>query len=99
MGVQFPQDEGNIRKIGVPDLKMNKDGTSTEESMTELKGKLSEKVGHGTKVVLTCQTADSEKIKKYAEGISNNKDRPKYNWNPFNSNQCRDFSVGAMKSG
>jgi hypothetical protein len=99
MGVQLPQAEGNIRKVDMPDLKMDKDGKPTSESMDALKKKLSEKAGHGTAPSLTCKASDPKKVADYAKKVANDKDRPKYNWNPFSSNQCRDFAAAAVNAG
>ena len=99
VGVALPQNEGNVRRVGVLDLKINADGIPTDESMEKLKKSLSEQAGKGTRVVLTCQAADPENIVKYAEELARDQDRPKYSWNPFNSHQCRDFSASAMRAG
>ncbi|MCC7068143.1 MAG: RHS domain-containing protein [Burkholderiales bacterium] len=99
MGVQLPQAEGNIRKVVMPNLKMGPNGTPTHESMDELERNLSRKAGRNTNPVLTCKRGDPKKISDYVNNLANDKDRPKYGWNPLNSNHCRDFAANALKAG
>lgn len=79
---------------------MDKDGSPSATSMSLLKDFLSKNVGKGTSATLTCDSAiDEGKVIKYIDTFANNVSRPKYNWNPFSSNQCRDFAGRALDAG
>jgi RHS repeat-associated protein len=100
LGVGLPTGDGNIRRVSVPRITLEKDGQPTKKSWVNLLDKLSKQSGHGTRPVLTCDAeADEKKIAKYANKIANDRTRAKYNWNPLNSNQCRDFSKRAFSAG
>ena len=100
IGASLPQKEGNVRRVPVPNLKMDKDGSPSATSMSLLKDFLSKNVGKGTSATLTCDSAiDEGKVIKYIDTFANNVSRPKYNWNPFSSNQCRDFAGRALDAG
>ncbi|WP_225980320.1 RHS repeat-associated core domain-containing protein [Paracidovorax avenae] len=100
IGAKLPDMDGNVRKIGVPNLKMDPNGEPTQESMEKLKSVLSQKAGHNTRTELTCnRNADASKVSEYANNVANNKDRDKYNWNPLNPNQCRSFAKKAIEMG
>ncbi|WP_288124959.1 RHS repeat-associated core domain-containing protein, partial [Delftia sp. 13_1_20CM_4_67_18] len=99
MGSKLPQDDGNVRQTPMPNLKIGKDGVPTDDSMRNLEEQLSKRSGKGTPAKLTCSSADPKKVADYAKEISENKDREKYNWNPFNSNHCRTFARDAAKAG
>lgn len=98
-GERKPASDGNVRRMGVPDLKMDpKTGQPTAESMENLKRELSRKAGKGTAANLTCDAnADEKKMYSYAEGRANDKNRSKYRWYPPR-NQCRTFASDAMES-
>ncbi|MFU2315195.1 RHS repeat-associated core domain-containing protein [Rahnella sp. PCH160] len=100
IGSKLPSEDGNIRKISVPNLEIGSDGSPTEASMDKLLTSLATKAGKGTSAKLTCNAnADQNKVYKYAENVAKNKDRDKYNWNPFSSNQCRTFAEKALEAG
>lgn len=100
VGSGLSSDEGNVRRLSVPNLQLDKYGQPTAESMEELKKFLEQKAGKGTDAELTCDAnADEKKILEYVDKISKDSKRPKYNWNPLNSNQCRDFATRAYNSG
>ena len=99
-GVGLPKDDGNVRRVGVPDLKIGKDKQPTPTSFEALKKALETKAGKGTGAELTCSaTADEKKILDYVKKIAEDANRAKYNRNPFNSNQCRDFAARALSAG
>lgn len=98
-GAKLSHDDGNVRSIPVPDLKIGNDGKPTEESMENLKSKLSKSVGKNTSVALTCSSVDTGKVKSFVKDIAENKDRDKYRWNPFFPNHFRSFAYKAIKSG
>ncbi|EGT0667907.1 RHS repeat-associated core domain-containing protein [Citrobacter werkmanii] len=99
-GVKLPTDDGNVRKISIPNLTMGNDGNPTDESWNKLKESLSSVVGHNNRVELTCdKNADQQATYDYINKIASNKDRDKYSWNPFSSNHCRTFSENAFKEG
>jgi RHS repeat-associated protein len=100
LGARLPTGDGNVRRVSVPRLTLDKDGKPTDKSWANLLDKLSKQSGHGTRADLTCDAdADEKKIAEYAKKIANDKNRAKYNWNPLNSNQCRDFSRRAFSAG
>jgi len=41
MGSKLPQDDGNVRKTPMPNLKIGKDGVPTDDSMRNLEEQLS----------------------------------------------------------
>lgn len=93
MGVKLPTDDGNVRKVSMPNLTMENDGSPTDESWSKLKESLSSIVGHSTRVELTCdKNANQQVAYNYINDVAKNKDRAKYSWNPFSSNHCRTFS-------
>ncbi|MGO2258341.1 MAG: RHS repeat-associated core domain-containing protein [Hafnia alvei] len=92
IGSTLPCDDGNVRKVTIPNLTIGSDGNPTKESWNKLKKSLSAAAEHNTPVELTCsQTADQQAAYDYAVSVANNKERDKYDWNPFSSNQCRTF--------
>jgi uncharacterized protein RhaS with RHS repeats len=101
IGDRRPNNEGNVRRVPIPDLVMDpKTGQPTLASMDALRKALSEKAGHNTTSELTCDNdADENEINAYAEDFANNPDRPPYSWTPWSSNQCRDFSNNAFDAG
>jgi hypothetical protein len=100
LGEKLPKNTGNVRRVSVPNLKMDKDGKPTPESMSTLEGQLSTKAGKGTSVKLTCnEKSNPEKVHAYVENIANDQNREKYNWNPFSPNHCRSFAKKAVSSG
>jgi RHS repeat-associated protein len=99
VGEKLPANEGNIRQVLMPDLKIDKNGNPTKESMEKLKQSLSTKSGKGTAANLVCKSADPQKVLRYVNNIANNKDREKYRWNPFNPNHCRSFAEKASEAG
>jgi len=50
IGVKLPTDEGNIRRVSMPNLKMDENGQPTKESLENLKSALSNRAGKGTRV-------------------------------------------------
>jgi RHS repeat-associated protein len=99
-GQTLPADEGNVRRRGVPDLVMDKDGNPTPASVEALRQSLSDKSGKGTRADLTCDASiDEKKVAAYAQSIAADAKRPKYSWKPWSSNQCRTFSRNAFNAG
>lgn len=100
IGVSLPAEDSNVRKVGVPNLKIGKDGKPTPESMESLKAALSQNSGKGTPAQLTCNDkADEKKVYEHVDAIAKDKDREKYNWSPFSPNHCRSFAKNAVKAG
>jgi RHS repeat-associated protein len=100
IGVRLPSNEGNVRRITVPNVILDENGDATPESIEAIKNALANKAGKGTKANLTCDAnADEDKILEYILQFAKNKNRPKYRWTPWNSNQCRDFAKDAFKIG
>lgn len=100
-GDKRPASDGNVRRIPIPDVVIDpKTGQPTPASLEKLKEALSKKAGHNTKVELTCsKDVDEKEVNKYAESFAKDKKRPPYNWKPWSSNQCRDFSNRAYRAG
>ena len=99
-GVGLPSDEGNIRRISVPNLRIGNDGKPTPESLNALRKSLEKKAGKGTDANLTCDAnADENKIRDYIKKLAEDANRRKYSWKPWNSNQCRDFANRAFNTG
>ncbi|MBB1598516.1 hypothetical protein A9977_00520 [Variovorax sp. UMC13] len=97
IGERLPADDGNYRRLGVPNLKMGRDGEPTPASLDALKGALSRGAGKGTPVTLTCtKDANEKKVYDYAEQLARNKSRPAYSWKPWSANQCRTFARDAL---
>ncbi|VTU25793.1 Cell wall-associated polypeptide CWBP200 [Variovorax sp. SRS16] len=101
IGDKRPKDDGNVRRVLVPDLQIDpRTGQPTPKSMDALRKALSERAGDHTKTGLTCEAdADEKKINKYAEDYAKSVSRPKYSWTPWSSNQCRDFAGRALGVG
>lgn len=100
IGIGLPSDEGNIRRVSVPNLKMGSDGQPTSASMDALRRSLEKSAGKGTTANLVCDAgADENSIRGYISGVAGNPDRPKYSWKPWSSNQCRDFANRAFNAG
>lgn len=101
IGDKQSSDEGNVRRVGIPDLVIDpKTGQPTPESLEALRRALSERAGHKTRAELTCdKDADTKKVNKYAEDYAKNVNRPPYSWKPWSSNQCRDFANRAVRAG
>ena len=99
-GVGLPADQGNVRRVTVPDLVMDRNGQPTPASMDALRRALADKAGKGTKADLTCDAdADEKKILDYIKKIANDANRRRYSWNPLNPNQCRTFTNDAFNAG
>jgi hypothetical protein len=89
VGVSLPQDDGNVRKVSIPNVKVGPDVKA-----------LSKKSGHDTRAELTCSAnVDEKKVSKYAIDVGKNKDRPKYSWVPWHSNTCQTFAQKAIDAG
>jgi RHS repeat-associated protein len=101
VGDKRPESEGNVRRVPVPDLVIDpKTGQPTPASLEALRKALSDRAGHKTRTDLTCdKNADETKVNKYAEDFANNRSRPSYSWQPWASNQCRDFANRAYGAG
>ena len=89
-----------MRRLSVPNLTMGKNGKPTDASFDALREALSSKAGRNTKTEMTCDAnANDKKVVAYAQSIANDKNREKYSWKPWNSNQCRTFSRRALDAG
>ena len=99
-GVGLPSDEGNIRRVSVPNLKIGNDGQPAPESLDALRKFLEKKAGKGTNANLSCDANAGEKtIRDYIKKLAEDANRPKYSWRPWNSNHCPDFANRAFNTG
>lgn len=99
-GVGLPKDDGNIRKVEVPNLTFDASGQPTQQSLDNLKRALAARAGKGTEPTLHCDpNANEQAVYAYVHSIADDKNREKYSWNPFDSNQCRDFANNAFDKG
>ena len=97
IGAKLPQNEGNVRKVDVPDAKIGKDGQPTKESVQKIYNYLSKNVGHGAKVSADYRAdADAKKTEDFAKGVANNANREGYS---VITNNCYDFKNDALKAG
>jgi hypothetical protein len=100
IGEQLPADQGNFRRIGVPNLKIGPDGRPTPESLAALKEALSREAGKGTPATLTCdKDADEKRVYEYLEQLARDKNRRRYSWNPLSPNQCKTVARDAVRAG
>lgn len=100
IGKRRPSDDGNIRRVAIPDLEIGKDGLPTPKSMEALKKALSKKSGKGTPAKLTCdQDADENKVYDEINNQANDPKRQPYSWTPWNANHCRTFANDAYNAG
>jgi hypothetical protein len=84
----------------MPNLKLDRNGQPTPESLEALRKALQDKAGKGTSADLTCDAnADEKKIRDYIRQVAEDANRTKYSWKPWASNQCRDFANRAFNSG
>ena len=99
-GEKLPSDQGNVRRIGVPDLEIGPDGKPTSESLEKLQDALSRRAGKGTKAELSCDAdANEDKVYDYVNDIANDPNRTPYSWHPWLANQCRTFARDALGAG
>ncbi len=99
-GEKLPSDQGNVRRVRIPDLEIDADGSPTPESMQRLRDALSRKAGRGTETELTCDAdADENDVYDYADGVANDANRLPYNWKPWSANHCRTFAGDAFGAG
>lgn len=97
---RYDSDFGEVYRRSVPDLKIGSDGVPTPESLKVLEKALSRNQGKGTRVELSCnKDLDEKKIYDYAEKLKNDPKRLPYSWEPWASNQCRDFARRALDAG
>ncbi|MDY0212233.1 MAG: RHS repeat-associated core domain-containing protein [Desulfuromonadaceae bacterium] len=100
IGVQLPADQGNVRRITIPDVVIGADGKPTSESLQRLQDVLSQRAGHDTKAEMTCDmNADEDRVYGHVIDIAINPDRPPYSWYPWAPNHCRSFAREALKAG
>jgi RHS repeat-associated protein len=100
IGETLPSNDGNYRRVTVPDLVLDENGTPTPESLARLSEELSKRAGHNTKTELTCNSdADEDSVYEFLESSANNSNRKKYSWTPFFSNHCRSVAKEAIKQG
>ncbi|WP_233842105.1 RHS repeat-associated core domain-containing protein [Dyella sp. 2HG41-7] len=101
IGAKLSQEDGNVRRGPVPDVDVDpKTELPTQKSMDALSKYLSKRYGEGSKAMLVCSAEpDAKKVNKYAQDYAKDKNRPKYSWKPWSSNQCRDFSNRAFGAG
>jgi hypothetical protein len=100
IGAGLPAVDGNVRRVSVPNLKLDRNGQPTPESMDALRKTLQDKAGKGTAATLTCDAnADERKIRDYIRQIAEDANRAKYSWKPWASNQCRDFANRSFNAG
>jgi RHS repeat-associated protein len=97
IGVKLPAAEGNVKKLKVSNVKLDKNGNLTPESEEKIKKELSICCGHNTKVELKCDSeVDSKKVNEYANSIAKNAEREHYK---LLSNSCRNFASKAISAG
>lgn len=100
IGEKLPGNDGNYRRIPIPDLAIGPDGKPTKASLKALKNYLKEKIGKNTEADLECDDeADENKVYNAILKDAMNKNRDKYNWNPFNSNTCQSVAEDAFDAG
>lgn len=100
IGERLPTDDGNVRKMTIPDLAIGPDGKPTPESLNALLKTLSRKSGKGTPGKLKCDSSVNEKeVYDYISNIANDKNRRKYSWVPWSPNHCRSFALDAFNAG
>lgn len=101
IGDRRPEGEGNVRRLPIPDLKIDpRTDQPTLTSLESLQRVLSQRAGHNTRTELSCDAnADEKKINQYAEDFARNQSRPAYSWKPWSSNQCRDFAKKSLGAG
>ncbi len=99
-GEKLPAEDGNFRRLGIPNLKTGPDGKPTAASMEALKKMLAVAAGKGTDGSLTCDAStDEQKVYEYLEKIARDKERAKYRWNPLSPNHCRSMANDALGAG
>ena len=100
IGEALDGSQGNVRRVTVPNLAMNPDGSPTAESLDLLKKSLSERAGRGTRVELTCDSnADEGAIHEFISGFAGDPNRAPYSWRPWARNHCRTFASNALDAG
>ncbi|PKN88619.1 MAG: hypothetical protein CVU51_03790 [Deltaproteobacteria bacterium HGW-Deltaproteobacteria-1] len=96
---RYDSNYGNVRRRGIPDLELGPDGKPTPESWAKLQNALN-KIGNGTEAKTNCDdTADADKINKFAEQRMNDPNRAPYSWSPLNFNTCTTFASDALGAG
>ena len=99
-GQKLPSDQGNVRRVKIPDLVIGPDGKLTPDSLKKLQDALSRRAGKGTKLELSCDSdADEEKVYDYVNEIANNPKRAPYSWYPWSANHCRTSAQDALEAG
>ncbi len=89
VGAKLPQDDGNVRKVLVPNVKVGKDGKPNPESLKKVYEFLSKEVGHGAEVEPDYQEgADEDRAEKEIMKVANDFNRAKYK---LLSNNCKHF--------
>ena len=97
---RYDSNFGEVKRRTIPDLEVGPNGDITEESWEKLKESLQKNQGKGTPVKLHCDdSVDEDKVYDYAEEVKNDENRDPYSWNPFSSNQCKDFARRAIDAG
>ncbi|MFZ5492575.1 MAG: RHS repeat-associated core domain-containing protein [Pseudomonadota bacterium] len=96
---RYDSDFGSVERRPLPNLVIQPDGTPAPESWKKLIDALN-KIGKDTEAELSCdKSADETKVYEYSERVKNDTNRPRYSWNPFRSNTCRDFARRAFEAG
>ena len=88
---------GIVRRKPVPNLKMDKCGHPTKESLDALREYMSEHYGRGSKTNIKYDPdASAEAVRKYAKDFAENGERPDYD---LLNNNCKTFRGNAMQAG
>jgi RHS repeat-associated protein len=97
---RLPAEDGNFRRIAVPDLVLDSTGQPTQESLDALLDALSEKAGRGTEAELTCdKNSDERKAYEYIESMARDPNRERYDWGPIFPHHCRSVAEDAVEAG
>ena len=100
VGEKLPAQDGNFRRLPIPDLTMGADGKPTPASMDALKKFLSKMAGKGTDASVVCEAEiDEKKVYEYLEKLAKERARKKYSWSPLSPNQCRSVATDALNAG
>lgn len=90
IGVILPGNEGNVRKVDVPNVVMGKDGMPTEASLKKVYAYLSRVAGQGKPLDTDYhKEADFHAMDAYVKQLASNRNREKYK---LLSNSCFDFA-------
>jgi RHS repeat-associated protein len=97
IGAKLPENDGNVRKVSIPDATIGKDGKPTKDSLQKIYDSLSKSSGHGATVKATYyEGQNAQKIEQNILKIANDPNRIRYS---LTSNTCKDFRDNTVQSG